>query len=123
MALKKQKYVSNITDIARPIIDGILIDKVGFGFDFVSSWHSVVGDYAKWSYPSKIRWSKKKEIGGATLLINCTSLAELHLQHMTVEICDRVNMFLGYAAIGKIKFKKISEDKLRKSNRTGLTLI
>jgi hypothetical protein len=37
------------------------------------------------------------------LVIACEGMAALHLQHETSEIIGRVNAFLGFAAIGRIR--------------------
>jgi len=37
------------------------------------------------------------------LVIACEGMAALHLQHETGEIINRVNAFLGFTAIGRIK--------------------
>ncbi len=39
----------------------------------------------------------------ATLVIACEGAAALHLQHETGEIISRVNSFLGFRAVGRIK--------------------
>ena len=39
----------------------------------------------------------------ATLVIACEGMAALHLQHETGEIIGRVNAFLGFNAIGRIR--------------------
>ncbi|TIU63901.1 MAG: DUF721 domain-containing protein, partial [Mesorhizobium sp.] len=39
----------------------------------------------------------------AVLVIACEGMAALHLQHEAGEIINRVNSFLGFSAIGRIK--------------------
>ncbi|EEY07788.1 LOW QUALITY PROTEIN: conserved hypothetical protein, partial [Brucella pinnipedialis M163/99/10] len=42
----------------------------------------------------------------ATLVIACEGFAALQIQHETGEIISRVNGFLGFAAIGRIRIKQ-----------------
>ena len=39
----------------------------------------------------------------ATLIIACEGFAALHVQHETGEIIGRINSFLGFNAVGRIK--------------------
>src|SRR5690606_37391645 len=39
----------------------------------------------------------------ATLIVACEGLAALHIQHETSEIVGRVNSFLGFNAVGRIR--------------------
>ncbi|TIM76234.1 MAG: DUF721 domain-containing protein, partial [Mesorhizobium sp.] len=49
------------------------------------------------------------------LVIACEGMAALHLQHETGEIINRVNAFLGFNAIGRIRIvqKPVTVDKGR----------
>ena len=51
----------------------------------------------------------------ATLVIACEAMAALHIQHETTEILSRVNAFLGYSAIGRIRIvqKPVSPEPKR----------
>ena len=59
------------------------------------------------SRPEKIVWPRRMHeddpFQPATLVIACEGLAALHLQHETGEIIGRVNAFLGFTAIGRIR--------------------
>lgn len=117
MSWQSKKNIPSVKTVARPLLDNILRRNVGFGADFIENWVNVVGEvYAKSSYPVKIAWSKKSknEYQPATLVVACSAAAELYLQHMTSEICDRVNVFFGYHAIDRVSFKKVTESSLEK---------
>ena len=59
------------------------------------------------SRPERIQWPRRLHeddpFEPAVLVVACEGAAALHLQHETSEIISRVNAFLGYAAIGRIR--------------------
>ena len=56
---------------------------------------------------------------GATLTIACEGPAALLLQHETTEVIDRINTFLGFAAVGRIKIlqKPLTGHERKKTER------
>ena len=62
---------------------------------------------ARSTRPEKIIWPRRLHeddpFEPAVLVIACEGAAALHLQHETGEIIGRVNAFLGFSAIGRIR--------------------
>ena len=107
MGGKKSGAVA-VSDVATEILDPVLRRRTGMSVALVQSWEEIAGErLAARSRPEKIVWSRR---GGAddpfepaTLVIACEGAAALHIQHETSEIIGRVNAFLGYGAIGRVR--------------------
>ncbi len=97
-----------ISDLATAILDPVMRKRAGISIGLVQSWDEIVGPrLASQSRPEKIQWPRRAHeddpFEPATLIIACEGAAALYLQHETGEIIGRVNAFLGFAAIGRIK--------------------
>lgn len=97
-----------ISDLATAILDPVMRKRAGISIGLVQSWDEIAGPrLASRSRPEKIQWPRRAHeddpFEPATLVIACEGAAALYLQHETGEIIGRVNAFLGFAAIGRIK--------------------
>ena len=97
-----------VSDLASEILDPVMRKRAGISIGLVQSWEEIVGArLAGRSRPEKIVWPRRLHeddpFEPATLVIACEGAAALHIQHETGEIISRVNAFLGFAAIGRIK--------------------
>lgn len=138
---KKNKYggkpASQIAEIANVLIDPILAKKAGINTMLISVWDEIVGpDFADCSRPEKITWPRggshsrnDPESGGGLspglLIIACEGSRALFLSHQQNVIIARLNGFLGFPAINRIKIiqKAITKHqkprkKLRKLSNT-----
>lgn len=103
------------------ILDPIVAKRTGVSNALLNSWGAVVGeDLAKISRPSKVKWPKRPaeedEFHPGTLIVIAEGVAALHIQHQTGQVIDRVNAFLGYKAIDRIKLvqKPVDQSKPKK---------
>ena len=97
-----------VSDLASQILDPVLRRRAGISIELVQSWDEIVGPrLADRTRPEKINWprrlSEEDPFEPATLIIACEGPAALHVQHETTEIIGRVNAFLGFGAVGRIK--------------------
>ena len=97
-----------VSDLASAILDPVLRKRAGVSIGLVQSWEEIAGPrLAAHSSPEKIAWPRHKgendPFEPATLVIACEGYAALRLQHETGEIIARVNAFLGFNAIGRVK--------------------
>ena len=97
-----------VSDLAVAILDPVLRRRAGITIGLVQSWEEIAGErLAATTRPEKIAWPRRMSeddpFEPATLVIACEGVSALHLQHETGEIIARVNAFLGFAAIGRIK--------------------
>ena len=97
-----------VADLAGEILDPVLRKRTGLSVALVQSWDEIVGPrIAVSSRPEKIQWGRRRDENDpfepAVLVIACEGMAALHIQHEADEIVGRVNSFLGYMAIGRIR--------------------
>ena len=107
-----------VSDLATQILDPVLRKRAGISIGLVQSWEEIAGPrLAGHSRPEKIQWPRRMHeddpFEPAVLVIACEGMAALHLQHETGEIINRVNAFLGFNAIGRIRIvqKPRSEER------------
>ena len=97
-----------VSDLATKILDPVLRKRAGISIGLVQSWEEIAGSrLASRTRPEKIQWPRRMHeddpFEPAVLVIACEGMAALHLQHETGEIINRVNAFLGFNAIGRIR--------------------
>jgi len=97
-----------VGDFAAAILDPVLRKKAGISTALLQSWEEIVGPrLADVSRPEKILWPRRGSDNDpfepATLVIACEGASALHLQHQTGEIVARVNSFLGFVAVTRIR--------------------
>lgn len=97
-----------VSDLATQILDPVLRKRAGMSIGLVQSWDEIAGPrLASRSRPEKIQWPRRihedDPFEPAVLVIACEGMAALHLQHETGEIIARVNAFLGFNAIGRVR--------------------
>jgi hypothetical protein len=97
-----------VSDLATRILDPVLRKRAGISIGLVQAWEDIVGQrLAGTSRPEKIQWPRRMHdddpFEPAVLVIACEGAAALHLQHETGEIISRVNAYLGFSAIGRVR--------------------
>lgn len=97
-----------VADLATRILDPVLRKRAGISVALIQSWEEIVGErIAHASRPEKIVWPRRMgeddPFEPATLVVACEGIAALALQHETGEVIARVNSFLGFAAVGRIR--------------------
>lgn len=97
-----------VSDLAAGILDPVLRRRAGIAIGLVQSWEEIAGArLAATTRPEKIAWPRRMHeddpFQPGTLVVACEGMAALHLQHETGEVIARVNAFLGFAAIGRLK--------------------
>lgn len=97
-----------ISDVATALLDPVLRKRAGLSVALLQSWEEVVGPrIAARSRPERLQWPRQvgedDAFSPATLVVTCDGMAALHIQHETGEVIARVNAFLGFAAVGRIR--------------------
>lgn len=109
MAGKRRRYNPEpVSDLVSRILDPVLAKRAGITTSLLQAWDEIVGEQlAAHSRPQQIKWSRQASdddpFEPATLIIACEAMAALHIQHQTTEIIGRVNSFMGYAAIDRVR--------------------
>ena len=97
-----------VSDLATGILDPMLRKRAGISVGLIQSWEEIVGPrLARLSRPERVQWPRRMNeddpFQPAALVVACEGAAALHIQHQTDEIIGRVNAFLGFAAIGRVR--------------------
>ena len=123
-------FAKQLRDVAGKIVGKTFVQQ-GFGSaELVTRWTEIVGqDIGGNSEPIKIQWTRPtplppSRLGGersertrepGTLVLRVEGPAAIEIQHLTNVICDRVNQFLGWRAIARVK---LQQAPLRRGQRT-----
>ena len=98
----KQYGARNLASLAAGVIDPITA-KRGFGkANLIASWSDVVGPrYAATTRPERLHWPRDGY--GAVLTVRVAGPGAVFLQHESELFLERINAFLGYAAVGELR--------------------
>lgn len=102
------RNASPIADLTAGVLDPLLQKRAGISVALVQSWEEIAGpDLAARTRPQKVSWprrlSEDDPFEPATLVLACEGAAALHVQHSAGEVVARVNAFLGFPAVGRIR--------------------
>lgn len=100
-----------LADPAASVLDPVLRKRAGITIELVQAWEEVVGPgLGEQSRPLKLLWPRRAHeedpFQPATLVIACQGFWAMRIQHETGEIISRVNAFLGFAAVGRVKIEQ-----------------
>lgn len=97
-----------LADLASGVLDPVMKRRAGVSVGLIQSWDEIVGPaLAQSTRPERIAWPRRASdddpFEPAALVIACEGLAALSVQHQTGEIIHRVNAFLGFQAVARVK--------------------
>ena len=89
--------------------------------ELAAQWRAIVGDCAAAdAHPEKISWPKQAEAKakfGGTLVLRVPAAFALDVHYDTPRLIDRVNQYLGHAAISAIKVLKTADQPVLPTTR------
>jgi hypothetical protein len=78
--------------------------------ELVTRWDDIVGhEIAAHSEPIKLRWPRRtdgEDSEAGTLVLRVEGPAAIEIQHLAALICERVNRFLGWRAVGRLALRQ-----------------
>ena len=91
---------ASVEKIVKPIFG-----RRGFGAPaIVSDWVNIVGPVlAKHTFPEKISYPGRSRSDGTLQLRIASSSLALELQHLELQLREKINTHFGYSAIGRIR--------------------
>lgn len=106
-----RKGFQPLAEMALQLVDPILHKRAGLNIQLLESWPEIVGpDIAAVSQPQKIIWPRRAHEDDAfvpaTLLVACEGFSAMKLQHESGEVIERINVFFGFSAIGRLKIEQ-----------------
>jgi hypothetical protein len=78
--------------------------------ELVTRWDDIVGqEIAAHSEPIKLQWPRRvdgEDSESGTLVLRVEGPAAIEIQHLAALICERVNRFLGWRAVGRLALRQ-----------------
>jgi hypothetical protein len=113
-----RSYAKPLRDLVGKVV-GETFTRQGFASaELVTRWGEIAGaDIAAHSQPIKIQWVRPvegEERQPGTLVLRVEGPAAIEIQHLANVICERVNRFLGWRAVGRVALRQAL---LRRSTR------
>ncbi len=113
-----RSYAKPLRDLVGKVV-GETFTRQGFASaELVTRWGEIAGaDIAAHSQPIKIQWVRPvegEERQPGTLVLRVEGPAAIEIQHLANVICERVNRFLGWRAVGRVALRQAP---LRRSTR------
>jgi len=88
------------------VIDPVTRQRGFAATELLAAWPEIVGSrYADCTRPERIVWPQGEEMEGtpALLVLRVDGPRAVLVQHEAGQIVERINAFLGYAAIGRVR--------------------
>lgn len=97
-----------LADLAVSILGPVLKKRTGVSMALIQSWEELAGPrLAGLSRPERMIWPRRANedhpFEPATLVVACQGIAALHLQHESAQLIARLNAFVGFNAVGRIR--------------------
>lgn len=94
--------------LVNAVLDPVLAKRAGLSLALVDAWPEIAGaGVAECSCPLKINWPRRAHeddpFRPGVLVVAADAAAALHIQHQSGEIVARINAFMGFQAIGRVK--------------------
>lgn len=105
-ATQRRRGPIALAELVGRVLDPVTARRGFATAELIAGWPEIVGPrYADCSRPERIAWPRGKANNDkpGTLVIAVEGPRALLLQHEADQIVERVNGFLGYGAIGRIK--------------------
>lgn len=94
----------SLSRVVRPLVK----DRPLAETQLLLEWSSIVGEeLAALTRPLKVRFDRPAERLGGVLELACDGGAALELQHRAPQLLERVNAWLGYPAIARLRLRQI----------------
>ncbi|HZP18586.1 MAG TPA: DciA family protein [Bauldia sp.] len=104
---QRRKGAVALAEIVGRILDPVTARRGFAKAELITSWPAIVGPaYADWTVPEKIAWPRPaagNEPAPGVLVLRVDGPRAIFVQHEVGQIIERVNAFLGYAAIGQVR--------------------
>jgi len=113
-----------LTQLIGKIIDPVIASRGFANGDLLAAWPEIVGAaFAGWTEPERIVWPRGvagKEPPPGILTLKADGPRAIYVQHELPQIIERVNRYLGYAAIGQVRIVQKPVTVRRKAVRPAL---
>ena len=95
--------LQSVSRMLKPLAKNLL-GKYGFTeVDLLANWKQIAGDMAEYTLPKNLQFSKGSKVNGVLNIEVPSGAFAIELQHREKFILAKINAFLGYDAVGKLK--------------------
>lgn len=99
---------AHLGDLMSRVLEDVVARRSGMTIDLISAWGEIAGpNYEGFTRAEKIHWPRQisdlDPFQSGTLVVACDPSKAIFFQHETSQILERLNLFFGFEAIGKIK--------------------
>ena len=109
-AMNKRSYPKPLADLVAPCVAGVFARQGFTSCEIVTHWDDIVGaEIAAMAEPVRMQWIRNRdpdESLPATLVLRVEGPAAIEIQHFANLICERVNQFLGWRAVGRLALRQ-----------------
>ena len=104
MARTKRRPPKRLADLVGRIIDPVAAKRGFTTADLFSAWPDIVGpSFADCTIPERISWPPHDPDLPGVLALRVDGPVSVLIQHELDQIIERVNAFMGYRAVGRIR--------------------
>ncbi len=104
MARTKRRPPKRLADLVGRIIDPVAAKRGFTTADLFSAWPDIVGpNFADCTRPERISWPPHDPDLPGVLALRVDGPVSILIQHELDQIVERVNAFMGYRAVGRIR--------------------
>jgi hypothetical protein len=122
MAVNKRSYPKPLADLMAGCVADVFARQGFTSYEIVTHWNDIVGaEVAAVAEPARMQWIRSRdpdESPPATLLLRVEGPAALEIQHMSGEIIERVNRYLGWQAVDRLSLRQGPLTRRRKPPRS-----
>ncbi|MHA1158091.1 MAG: DUF721 domain-containing protein [Alphaproteobacteria bacterium] len=105
MGRKPPKQAVPLAVLARRIIRPVAARRGFATADLLAAWPDIIGpQFAPVTQPERIAWPMQDPNEPGVLVLRVDGPAAVLIQHESDQIIERVNVFMGYRAVGRIRF-------------------
>ena len=103
--------MQSVAELVNDVLEPVIARRAGMTLDLLKAWSELAGpEFSRSTRPEKINWPRRAHeddpFKPATLVIACDGSAALFFQHEQAAILERINIFFGFEAIGRIKIEQ-----------------
>jgi hypothetical protein len=117
----KRRGAVPLTALVGSIIDPVIAARGFANGDLVAAWPEIAGQaFAGWTEPERIVWPRGvagREPPPGILTLRVDGPRAIHVQHELPQIIERINAYLGYAAVGQVRIVQKPVARRRKPER------
>jgi len=94
-------------ELLAPLIRPLAKQRPAAEAALLADWPAVVGEeLARLAWPIKLRFDRPAERREGVLEVGCDSAAAIEVQHLAPQYIGRVNAYLGYPAVARLRLRQ-----------------